>query len=77
MGFLELLAVACIVFLAIPAPLFIILHFITRWKQSRELSGGDEKMMEEMWQIASRLEDRLDALETIMDNELPGWRKNQ
>ena len=77
MGFLELLAVACIVFLAIPAPLFIILHFITRWKQSRELSGGDEKMMEEMWQLATRLEDRLDALETIMDNELSGWRKNQ
>lgn len=73
----ELIAIACIVFIAIPVPLFIILYFITKWKQTRELSGGDEKLMEDMWQIAIRLEDRLDALETILDNELPGWRKNR
>lgn len=73
----ELIAVAIIVFIAIPAPLFIVLHFITKWKQSRELSGGDEKMMEDLWMLSQKLEDRLDALETILDHELPGWRKNR
>ncbi|MDZ7644451.1 MAG: envelope stress response membrane protein PspB [Woeseiaceae bacterium] len=73
----ELIAIAFIVFIAIPAPLFIILHFITRWKQSRELSGGDEKMMEDLWMLSQKLEDRLEVLETILDNELPGWRKNR
>lgn len=71
----ELIAVAIIVFIAIPAPLFIILHFITRWKQSREISGGDEKMLEDMWLLSQRLEDRLESLETILDTELPDWRK--
>jgi len=73
----ELIAVAFIVFIAIPAPLFIVLHFITKWKQSREISGGDEKMLEDMWSFSQRLEDRLESLETILDSELPDWRKRQ
>jgi phage shock protein B len=71
----ELLTIAVIVFIAIPAPLFIVLHFITRWKQSREISGGDEKMLEDMWILAQRLEERLESLETILNSELPEWRR--
>lgn len=71
----EFIGIALIVFFALPAPLFIVLHFITKWKQSREISGGDEKMMEDMWRLSQRLEDRLEALETILDNEVPEWRK--
>ena len=71
----ELLAIAAIVFIAIPAPLFIVLHFITKWKQSREISGGDEKMLEDMWLLAQRLEERLESLETILNSELPDWRR--
>ncbi|MDX1403506.1 MAG: envelope stress response membrane protein PspB [Woeseiaceae bacterium] len=75
MSLLELLTIAVIVFLAIPAPLFIVLHFITRWKQTREISGGDEQLLEDMWSLAQRLEERLETLETILDAELPEWRK--
>jgi phage shock protein B len=71
----EYTGIALIIFFAIPAPLFIVLHFITKWKQSREISGGDEKMMEDMWRLSQRLEDRLESLETILDNEAPDWRK--
>lgn len=71
----HLLTIALIVFLVIPAPLFIVLYFITKWKQSREISGGDEQMLEEMWKMSQRLEQRLESLETILDNELPDWRK--
>ena len=67
--------IALIVFFAILAPIFIVLHFITKWKQSREISAGDEKMMEDLWRLSLRLEDRLEALETILDNEVSDWRK--
>lgn len=73
----DLLAVALIVFIAVPAPLFIVLHFITKWKQSREISGGDEKMLEDLWALSQKLEERLEALETILDNDSPEWRKKQ
>ena len=75
MGLGELLTIAVIVFIAIPAPLFIVLHFITKWKQSREISGGDETMLEDLWLLAHRLEERLESLETILDSELPHWRR--
>ena len=71
----ELITIAVIVFVAIPAPLFIVLHFIKKWKQSREISGGDEKMLEDLWHLSQRLEERLENLETILDSELPEWRK--
>lgn len=72
----ELITIAIIVFIAIPAPLFIVLHFITKWKQAREISGGDERMLEELWNLSQRMEERLESLETILDSELPEWRKN-
>ncbi|MDA0678861.1 MAG: envelope stress response membrane protein PspB [Proteobacteria bacterium] len=75
LGMGELLTIALIVFIAVPAPLFIVLHFITKWKQSREISGGDEKMLEDMWLMSQQLEERLESLETILDNELSDWRK--
>lgn len=74
-GISELLTIALIVFIAIPAPIFIVLHFITKWKQSREISGGDEEMLEDMWLMSQRMEERLESLETILDSELPEWRR--
>jgi phage shock protein B len=74
-GIEQLLTIALIVFLLIPAPLFIVLHFITKWKQSREISGGDEEMLEDLWTMSQRLEQRLESLETILDSELPDWRR--
>lgn len=73
----ELIAIAVIVFIAVPAPLFIVLHFITRWKQSREISGGDERMLEDMWSLSTTLEGRVETLEAILDSESPEWRRNQ
>ena len=74
-GFGELVTILLILFIVIPAPLFIVLHFITKWKQTREISGGDEKMLEDLWLLAQRLEARLESLEIILDSESSDWRK--
>jgi len=71
----HLFMIAVIVLILIPAPLFIILHFITKWKQSREISSGDEQMLDDLWRLSQRMEERLEALEIILDNEVPDWRK--
>ena len=64
-----------IIFLVVPAPLIIILHFLTKWKQTREISGSDELMLEELWELAQRMEERLESLEIILDSQAPEWRK--
>lgn len=71
----SILTIALVVFLTIPAPILIVMYFVTRWKQTREITGGDEEMLEELWELSQRLEDRLASLETILDSELPEWRK--
>ncbi|MEM8548049.1 MAG: envelope stress response membrane protein PspB [Pseudomonadota bacterium] len=65
------LRILCI---TIIAPLVIVLHFVTKWKKARELTKDDESMMEEVWEIAQKLESRVNVLETILDNEAPDWR---
>jgi phage shock protein B len=71
----DLTGMAIIVFLAIPVPLFIALYFISKWKQTREISGGDEKMLDDLWSLSQRLEERVETLERILDSELPDWRR--
>lgn len=77
MGLQELLTVALILFIVIPAPLFIVLHFITKWKQTREISRDDEQTIEDLWMSSQRTDERIEVLEKILDDELPGWRKRR
>ena len=68
----ELAIILC---LTIVIPLIVVLHFVTKWKQSREISGDDEKMLEDMYQMSQRMQERIITLETILEDELPDWRK--
>lgn len=34
-------------------------------------------MLEDLWELSQRLEERLESLETILDSEVPEWRKKQ
>ncbi len=64
-----------ILLLVVIAPLVIVLHYATKWKTAKGLSNEDEKMLEELWESAQRMESRINALETILDNEVADWRK--
>ena len=70
----ESIFVLGIVALTVPIPLLIILHYTTRWKKSRELSGSDEKMLEDLWSLSQKMEARVDTLETILDETDTEWR---
>lgn len=73
----QLGTLTIVLLLVIAVPLFIVLHFITKWKQTREISKDDEQLLEDMWQLSLRLEDRLETLEKILDDDLPSWRKKE
>ena len=64
-----------IISLVVIAPLAIILHYVTKWKQSGTLSGADEKLLQDLWDISHRMESRPNTLETILDDEIPDWRR--
>ena len=62
---------------AVVASLWIIMHYITRWRTAKTLTGEDEKLLQEMWQTTEKMEDRIATLERILDAESPQWRRGQ
>lgn len=64
-----------ILILTVVLPLFLVLHYVTKWRTAKGLSNEDEKMLEDLWESAQRMESRINALETILDDEVKDWRK--
>lgn len=64
-----------ILLLVVVLPLALILHYITRWRESKGLSRDDEQMLEDLWKDAQQMESRVNTLETILDDEVPDWRR--
>jgi phage shock protein B len=64
-----------VLLITICLPLWIIFHYVTKWKTSKGLSAEDEKMLSEVWESANRMEERINTLERILDIESPNWRR--
>lgn len=70
----EELLIIPILFLIIVAPIWLVLHYVAKIRSSKSLSQADEETLAELWQQADRFESRIESLETILDEEVPGWR---
>ncbi len=68
--FIPIIAIT-VLFLGLP---WLIFHYITKWKQSATLTQADEKMLDEMFEIARRLEDRVDTVERLVAHDDPNWK---
>ena len=66
----EIIIVPAIV-LGLP---WIIFHYITQWKKTASISVEDENLLDELHDIARRLDDRVCTVERILAAENPNWR---
>jgi phage shock protein B len=53
---------------------WLILHYITKWKQSPTLTNEDERLLDDMHLTARRLEERLQTIERIIAADNPDFR---
>ena len=53
---------------------WIILHYITRWKQAKTLTVDDENLLDDLHDTARRLEERVVTIERIMTADNPNWK---
>ena len=60
------------VFVIFPLILF---HYITKWKTAKTLTGPDEQLLDDLYELSRRLDDRLCTIERIMNAENPDWRQ--
>ena len=65
------LVVVPILFIGLP---WLIFHYITRWKTAATLTSSDEALLEELHELAGRLDERMCSIERIMTAENPNWR---
>ncbi|CAN5548488.1 hypothetical protein BH09PSE4_BH09PSE4_05640 [soil metagenome] len=68
--FIPAIAIASI-FIGMP---WIILHYVTKWKQAPKITNEDEKLLDELHYLARRLEDRLNTVERIIAADNPDFR---
>ena len=66
--------VLAVVALTVVAPLWIIFHYVTKWRSQKTLTAADERTLADLWETASRMEQRIHGLERILDTEVPDWR---
>lgn len=59
-----------ILFLGLP---WLVFHYITQWKRSGSLSLEDENLLDELHDLARRLDERLGTIERITAADNPGW----
>jgi phage shock protein B len=64
----EVIFVSLTLFVALP---WLVLHYVTKWKTAPTLTEGDEVMLEELFKLARRLDERMDTVERLAaaDNE--------
>lgn len=59
------------IFVGLP---WVVLHYITKWKTAATLTSGDETLLEELYQLARRLDDRMDTVERLVSADNPEFR---
>lgn len=53
---------------------WLILHYITKWKTAATITGDDEVLLEELYSLAKRLDDRMDTVERLVASDNPEFR---
>ena len=63
----EGIFVLAIVFCVIVAPLWLILHYISKNRSAGKLTEDDERMLEDLWRSARTMERRIETLERLIE----------
>ncbi len=61
-----------ILFIGLP---WLVFHYLTRWKTAATLTREDENLLDELYDLARRLEDRMTTIERIIAADDPDWKK--
>ena len=60
-----------ILFIGLP---WLVFHYVTKWKQAPKITNEDEKLLDELYTLARRLEDRVSTVERIVAADHPDWK---
>ncbi|MBC7159385.1 MAG: envelope stress response membrane protein PspB [Porphyrobacter sp.] len=58
------------IFIGLP---WVILHYMTRWKTAATITTDDEVLLEELYNLAKRLDERMDTVERLVAADNPDF----
>jgi phage shock protein B len=67
-------AIVGMLFIGLPG---LILHYLTKWKSQTGISSQDEALLDELHELARRLDQRIESVERIVAAENPNWKDNR
>jgi len=53
---------------------WIIFHYITKWKTAATITTDDEALLDELYQLAKRLDERMDTVERLVASDNPDFK---
>ena len=70
----EIIMAPIIIFMIFVAPIWVVMHYRTAGKKAVGLSDDEQSSLDELSEIADRMDERITTLESILDAETPDWR---
>jgi phage shock protein B len=67
----DVVIVMVTLFIGLP---WIILHYITRWKTAATITTDDETLLEELYGLAKRLDERMNTVERLVASDDPSFK---
>ena len=65
------LLIVGMLFIGLP---WLIFHYVTKWKSNASITTEDENLLDELHDLARRLDERMCTIERIVQAENPNWR---
>jgi len=59
------------IFIGLP---WVILHYITKWKTAATITTDDEVLLDELYNLAKRLDERMDTVERLVASDNPEFK---
>jgi phage shock protein B len=53
---------------------WIIFHYVTKWKTAATITTDDETLLEELYNLAKRLDERMDTVERLVAADNPEFK---
>lgn len=53
---------------------WLILHYVTKWKTAATITSDDEVLLEELYSLAKRLDERMDTVERLVASDNPDYK---
>ena len=68
---MDTVVVVAILFIALP---WIILHYITKGKTASTITPDEESLLDELYHLAKRLNDRMETVERLVASDNPEFK---